>query len=69
MSPDEIVRAWRDYDFWRSLSTTEQAKVPESPAGAVELMDAEMELIAGGSDTKDTCGACVTRWTPTPCCY
>jgi mersacidin/lichenicidin family type 2 lantibiotic len=69
MSPGDVVRAWRDYDFWRSLSEGDRARIPENPAGVVELMDAEMEFVAGGSDSNDTCGSCTSAYSQTPCCY
>lgn len=69
MSHRKIVRAWRDYDFWLSLSEGERARIPENPAGVIELMDAEMEFVAGGSDTTDTCGSCTSFYSKVPCCF
>jgi mersacidin/lichenicidin family type 2 lantibiotic len=76
MSSDQIVRAWRDYDFWLSLGAEERARIPDNPAGVIELMDAELEAVAGGSDTSDTCGSCLSCYTGggcytnhTNCCY
>jgi mersacidin/lichenicidin family type 2 lantibiotic len=71
MSRTEIVRAWRDYDYWFSLSESERARIPENPAGVVELMDAELDLVAGGSASEPgaTCGSCRSQWSQVPCCY
>jgi mersacidin/lichenicidin family type 2 lantibiotic len=56
MSTQEILRAWRDQDYWLSLSEGERARVPENPAGVVELLDEELEHIAGASHTLEfTC--------------
>ncbi len=47
MSTQQILRAWRDHDYWLSLSERERAHVPENPAGLVELMDVELEHVVG----------------------
>ena len=44
MSNIDIVRAWKDRRFRRSLGS---ASIPESPAGAVELTDDDLK-VAGG---------------------
>jgi len=43
----DIVRAWKDESYRSSLSTQEQAMLPENPAGALDLSDAELEAIQG----------------------
>ncbi len=40
----DIVRAWKDESYRESLG----AEAPESPIGAVELSDADLEVIQGG---------------------
>jgi mersacidin/lichenicidin family type 2 lantibiotic len=47
MSIDQILRAWRDHDYWLSLSESERARVPDNPAGLVELMDIELDHVSG----------------------
>ncbi len=47
-----IIRAWKDKDYFESLSQQEQARVPENPAGMLELSEEEMYLIAGGKKEK-----------------
>ena len=42
-----IVRAWKDAAYRESLSAEEQAMLPENPAGAFELTDAELETVYG----------------------
>jgi mersacidin/lichenicidin family type 2 lantibiotic len=54
MSNKDIVRAWKDEAYRNSLSPAERAMLPESPAGSVELTDAELELTAGGALPYDT---------------
>ena len=49
MSKIDTIRAWKDEAYRRSLSEAELAKLPQNPAGLIELSDNEMELVAGGS--------------------
>ena len=57
----DIIRAWKDEAYRSSLSTEEQAMLPENPAGAFELSDAELEAIHGaanvGGDDSNGCTA------------
>ena len=48
MSNNEIIRAWKDEDYFESLSQDQRLLLPENPAGVVELSDEEMEVVAGG---------------------
>lgn len=43
----DIVRAWKDEVYRASLSPEEQTMLPENPAGALELSDAELEVTYG----------------------
>jgi mersacidin/lichenicidin family type 2 lantibiotic len=42
-----IVRAWKDAGYRRSLSAAERALLPEHPAGVVGLTAQELESLAG----------------------
>jgi mersacidin/lichenicidin family type 2 lantibiotic len=44
-----IARAWKDEAYRQSLSVEEQAILPASPAGEIELTEAELEAISGAS--------------------
>ena len=44
----DVIRAWKDEEYRLSLSADERAMLPANPAGAIELSDAEVGLIAGG---------------------
>jgi mersacidin/lichenicidin family type 2 lantibiotic len=33
----EAVRAWKDEDYWMSLTEEERASLPENPAGDVQV--------------------------------
>ena len=59
MSKQNIIRAWKDENYRRSLSEAERAVLPENPAGRVdldELTAAELAGIDGGYNIQtDTC--------------
>jgi len=46
-----LTRAWKDETYRQSLSTEEQAMLPANPAGAIELTEAELEVISGAVGT------------------
>jgi mersacidin/lichenicidin family type 2 lantibiotic len=48
MSQPNIIRAWKDEEYRRSLSEAERALLPGHPAGLVELTEADMSRIDGG---------------------
>lgn len=48
MSNENIIRAWKDEDYWNSLSEEQRSQLPDNPAGTIELSEKEMEIIAGG---------------------
>jgi mersacidin/lichenicidin family type 2 lantibiotic len=52
MSNDDIIRAWKDEDYWASLDEQKRSQLPENPAGEVEeiveLTSEELEELRGG---------------------
>jgi mersacidin/lichenicidin family type 2 lantibiotic len=62
----DIYRAWRDGEYYLSLSEEDRARVPEGPLGAIQLSDEELRA-ANGLVTLDThqswCynSACITH--------
>jgi mersacidin/lichenicidin family type 2 lantibiotic len=48
MSLKNVIRAWKDEEFRRSLSEAERAALPEHPAGTTDLSDAETANASGG---------------------
>jgi mersacidin/lichenicidin family type 2 lantibiotic len=50
----DIIRAWKDEAYRKSLSASELAQLPENPAGAFELSDDELESLAYGAGNGDT---------------
>jgi len=48
MTPDQIVRAWKDVEYGNALPTEEASMVPAHPVGDIELSDDAMGHVAGG---------------------
>jgi mersacidin/lichenicidin family type 2 lantibiotic len=48
MTPDQIVRAWKDADYCSELASTEQASRPPNPIGPIDLTDQSIDLASGG---------------------
>jgi mersacidin/lichenicidin family type 2 lantibiotic len=49
MSRSQIIRAWKDQEYRRSLSNAERALLPAHPAGTIEdLSDVELRAVVGG---------------------
>jgi mersacidin/lichenicidin family type 2 lantibiotic len=45
-----IIRAWKDIEFRRQLSSAAAAQLPQHPAGLIDLSDADLDLATGGED-------------------
>jgi mersacidin/lichenicidin family type 2 lantibiotic len=50
MSKSNIIRAWKDPLFRKSLSAADLDALPANPAGAIELSDEELGAVAGGTE-------------------
>jgi mersacidin/lichenicidin family type 2 lantibiotic len=44
----DIVRAWKDPEYRKTLTPEELASLPENPAGKVELTGKDLDSVAGG---------------------
>jgi len=51
MSSVDVVRAWKDPQYRRSLSRDQQAQLPESPAGEVEIRTQALTDASGAGET------------------
>ena len=47
MTDRDVIKAWKDEEFRRGLSEAELSALPENPAGAVELTDADLDAAGG----------------------
>lgn len=48
MSPNEIIRAWKDPKYRQGLEESERASLPPHPGGTVRLSDGDLSQIRGG---------------------
>jgi mersacidin/lichenicidin family type 2 lantibiotic len=64
MNVENIIRAWEDPDYRKSLSAGELAGLPENPVGAIELTDVELSEVLGAVQSGNSVGCntktCVT---------
>jgi mersacidin/lichenicidin family type 2 lantibiotic len=44
-----VIRAWKDADYRRSLTAEQLARVPAHPAGAIEIRVREVQELLHGS--------------------
>jgi mersacidin/lichenicidin family type 2 lantibiotic len=49
MSKSNVIRAWKDPNYRKSLTAAEQAALPANPAGVSELTDGDLEGVSGGA--------------------
>lgn len=54
MTPDQIVRAWKDAEYGAGLSLDEASMVPAHPVGGIELTDDVLGMAAGGAVAMNT---------------
>lgn len=70
MKKSDVIRAWRDGEFYASLSSADRAALPESPASVIELNDEVLASVTGGCSVLE---GCPTSAICTPCppkhCY
>lgn len=52
MNAHDIIRAWKDEHFRKSLTSEQQALLPEHPAGEMVLSEAELTYVNGGLLTR-----------------
>ena len=50
MKVDDVIRAWKDEEYRRSLSDADRSMLPENPAGLIELSDEDLGGVDGGTD-------------------
>jgi mersacidin/lichenicidin family type 2 lantibiotic len=50
MSLKYIIEAWRDEEYRETLDSETRALLPENPAGEIELSEANLAEVNGGSE-------------------
>ncbi len=73
MKKEDIIRAWRDEDFFLSLSDEQRSFLPANPVGMIELSQDALTSVAGGASCgisccSDCCNSCATAGYPHCCC-
>ena len=58
MTKLEIIRAWKDEEYFGSLSEADRVLLPQNPAGFVELSDDELRGAQGAA--LGSCHTCIT---------
>ena len=58
----KIIRAWKNREFRQSLSASELARLPEHPAGLIDLSDADLDGVTGGLPTPTYGTVCSLGW-------
>ena len=51
MSKLDVVRAWKDEEYFSGLSESERSRLPADPACLTELTDKELVSAEGGTTT------------------
>ena len=69
MSKVDITRAWKDDEYFLSMSEVERALVPDNPAGLIELDDEDLSGAAGGTTFSVTIGSWITMCDSVVSCY
>ena len=55
MNRNDIIRAWKNPAFRRSLTAAQQAQLPSSPVGNITLADQDLRSVSGGSSLTHCC--------------
>jgi mersacidin/lichenicidin family type 2 lantibiotic len=62
MSPNQIVRAWKDSDYRAGLTSESSAVVPAHPVGDIDIADSMLDLSGGYEEARteylETLGCC-----------
>ena len=63
MKKKDIIRAWRDGEFYDSLTDEQKAALPENPAALLAVDDDVLNSVAGGCSwspcpTSKVCSPC-----------
>jgi mersacidin/lichenicidin family type 2 lantibiotic len=51
----DVVRAWKDPEYRKTLTPEELASLPDNPAGASEVPDKDLEAASGGLQATGYC--------------
>lgn len=63
MKKIDLARAFRDEDYYLSLTEADRASLPAHPAAMIEVSEDELRVVAGGLSTE----ACTASGWCSPC--
>jgi mersacidin/lichenicidin family type 2 lantibiotic len=66
MNTLDVIRAWKNPDYRASLSADELERLPENPAGVMELDDEQLGMVYGGGSNTGRPPTKPKPPTPTP---
>ena len=55
MKKQDVIRAWRDGEFYSELSNEQKASLPESPAAVIKVDDEALASLTGGCSFGNYC--------------
>jgi mersacidin/lichenicidin family type 2 lantibiotic len=58
MKDHDILRAWRDGDYFDSLNEEQRAALPDNPADLPQIEDDVLTSVTGGCGPMPTSGLC-----------
>jgi mersacidin/lichenicidin family type 2 lantibiotic len=50
----DVIRAWKDEKYFRSLTSEQREALPAHPSGLIELSDDDIRQVFGGSGSTNT---------------
>jgi mersacidin/lichenicidin family type 2 lantibiotic len=50
----DVIRAWKDEEYYLSLNAEQRQALPAHPAALIELSDADLRVAFGGSGSTNT---------------
>jgi mersacidin/lichenicidin family type 2 lantibiotic len=62
----DVARAFRDEEYFLSLSSEERASLGDHPSGHIELNPADLREVAGGVATRNGTDTCSAACSPCP---
>lgn len=67
MKKVDVIRAWRDGEYYASLTDEERHALPASPAAQIAIDDDVLCSVTGGCQVSFGGGMCPTSGYCTPC--
>jgi mersacidin/lichenicidin family type 2 lantibiotic len=61
----DVVRAWKDEEYFNSLTEEQRSQLPANPAGMIDVSDEDMESVIGGGSCW-CCGGAISNFFTNP---